>query len=279
MAEINNKSLGYPLFSFAYCGDFDSMIANLAKLAAPEAWTYRQNPSPKPMPILYNYLHYTFSRVWELRQEAETQGKNIDEFLLILPDKQAATFNTGLFTANFEAIYAFFLPNNIPDKQEWKLIGFCKTSDSSLQRFNPLPKRARYFSHISDLIFDTSCDIRVNIDHILNDPENIQRLPHDLQAPEKQALTRNLLKGALDTAIKQVEANYQTAVPQYYKGNIQLLIPLSLYGDLNNPEVALAIFRSGDSYAGRTCLTLDMAYNNARLIVKPTNSWIRAEIT
>ena len=28
-------------------------------------------------------------------------------------------------------------------------------------------------------------------------------------------------------------------------------------------------------YAARTCLTLDMAYNNARLICRPETSWIK----
>lgn len=51
------------------------------------------------------------------------------------------------------------------------------------------------------------------------------------------------------------------------------LLPLCLTGD--KPELALTIQREDGFYAARTCLTLDMAYNNARLICRPETSWIK----
>ena len=36
-----------------------------------------------------------------------------------------------------------------------------------------------------------------------------------------------------------------------------------------------AIQREDGFYSARTCLTLDMAYNNARLICRPESSWIK----
>ena len=48
---------------------------------------------------------------------------------------------------------------------------------------------------------------------------------------------------------------------QFYDGRIQLLLPLCLTVD--KPELALTIQRENGFYAARTCLTLDMAYNNA----------------
>ena len=52
-----------------------------------------------------------------------------------------------------------------------------------------------------------------------------------------------------------------------------LLLPLCLTGD--KPELALTIQREDGFYSARTCLTLDMAYNNARLICRPESSWIK----
>ena len=43
----------------------------------------------------------------------------------------------------------------------------------------------------------------------------------------------------------------------------------------DKPELALTIQREDGFYAVRTCLTLDMAYNNARLICRPETSWIK----
>ena len=79
--------------------------------------------------------------------------------------------------------------------------------------------------------------------------------------------------GANIEAARRAAANYTLAVPQFYGGRIQLLLPLCLTGD--KPELALTIQREDGFYAARTCLTLDMAYNNARLICRPETSWIK----
>ena len=57
---------------------------------------------------------------------------------------------------------------------------------------------------------------------------------------------------------------------QFYDGRIQLLLPLSLTVD--KPELALTIQREDGFYAARTCFTLEMTYNNARLICHPETS-------
>ena len=87
---------------------------------------------------------------------------------------------------------------------------------------------------------------------------------------------RKLLEGAIKETTKRIEANYKTAVPQWYKGKIQLLVPLYLTNP-NVPDLALVLFLSedGSCYYGHTCLTIDMAYNNARLIAKPKSFWLQ----
>ena len=86
-------------------------------------------------------------------------------------------------------------------------------------------------------------------------------------------LLRRAFEGAVVEAARRAAANYTLAVPQFYGGRIQLLLPLCLTGD--KPELALTIQREDGFYAARTCLTLDMAYNNARLICRPETSWIK----
>ena len=83
----------------------------------------------------------------------------------------------------------------------------------------------------------------------------------------------NIINGALDTMKKRVSSNYKLAIPQYYEGKIQLLLPLCLMSD-NKPDVAIAVTKKNNCYQGHTCLTLDMAYNNARLIAKPEYNWL-----
>lgn len=66
--------------------------------------------------------------------------------------------------------------------------------------------------------------------------------------------------------------NYKTAIPQFYRdgksgsGKMQLLLPVALLRR-DFVELALAVDRpTSNVYLGRTVLTLDWAYNNARLI-------------
>lgn len=260
------KSTAIPsLFSFAYCNDFDKHLNSLEKLAAPEEWNHRKNPSLKPRPILFNYIHHTFKRVKE-------ECDNLPSCAKICVQERKCCFNTGLFTTNYEPIYGLFGENSIPGKQPWYLIGFFKESDYNLKDFPNLPDRASYFGDISDLVFDSRFTIRVNIDHILETPENFQRLPIELQQADKHYI-RTLFEGAISTIRKKLATNYKVAIPQYYNGKVQLLIPLNL-NPANRADLALAIYREGSYYAGRTCLTLDMAYNNARLIVKPESDWL-----
>lgn len=74
---------------------------------------------------------------------------------------------------------------------------------------------------------------------------------------------------------KKVSANYKIAVPQYFNGKIQLLLPLCLK-DGKTPDLALVVTKNdkGNFYQGHTCLTMDMAYNNARLIARSESNWL-----
>ena len=85
-----------------------------------------------------------------------------------------------------------------------------------------------------------------------------------------------LFDGAVKRAKHMIDANYKTAVPQYYKGRIQLLIPICLVSE-SVPDLALVVSKNvaGNHYLGHTCLTLDMAYNNARLIARPDSAWLK----
>jgi len=111
--------------------------------------------------------------------------------------------------------------------------------------------------------------------HILDDEENYARIPSVLRALGKD-VCRNVINGAIEKAKIRIDANYHTAVPQWYQGKIQLLVPLYLTNDVK-PDLALVLSRSDDKsqYWGHTCLTTEMAYGNARLIAKPESFWLQ----
>lgn len=89
-----------------------------------------------------------------------------------------------------------------------------------------------------------------------------------------------LFDGALRQTKRMLEADYRTAIPQYYNHGIQFLIPVCLQNP-DRADLALACVKTedGSKYLGRTCLTLKMAYHNARLLAKSTAAgFIREEM-
>lgn len=117
---------------------------------------------------------------------------------------------------------------------------------------------------------DPTCKINVQFKHILEDEDNKKRIPESILCSKN---AYSIFKGAIDTMVKKVTANYKIAVPQYYDGKIQLLLPLCLADD-EIPDLALVVTKRNNVYQGHTCLTMEMAYNNARLIAKPESNWL-----
>jgi len=236
-------------------------LLTLAGLAQTEDWDYRNTTSDRPLPILRNYILYTFRRAFQQKQVAvvETDADRV------------ACFNTGLLTPHFERIFGYFVGQTRADyPQPWFLEGFYRESDYRLLRFQKLPERASYFDTPSDLLYDPRLDLRIQYEHIVND--RLERFPAELQVDERKRTSA--VRQAVSHAEFRVEQNYKTAIPQFYwpsreeTGKLQLLLPLCLE-DVARADLALSVDRIGDVYRAATVLTLDMAYNNARLIARP----------
>lgn len=255
------------LFNFAFFSHYDDRISKLADLADKEdVWDF-SDTAEKTFAILKNYLQYTFMKLYDDAQVSYTS------------DNKHACFNTGLTTAYHEDIYAVFVEHKGRTEgsvhQPFYSWGFLKESDRKLLTHFPgstFPKRANYFTKPEELILNPLHNISADIEHIIND--NVDRFPQFFQSMDISAKC-SLLKGAIDIAKKRAFANYKVAVPQYYNGKIQLLLPLHFTSQTGNPDLALALEKHDDFYTARTCLTMKMAYNNARLITKPQSAWLK----
>lgn len=254
------------LFDFAVFPNFNEAIAYLGNtLADREEWDYSDS-SVKSYPILKNYLEFTFRK---LRQEKK---------IVFTTDNKYACFNTGLVTNNLQDIFAFFEEYKNPKPgftTPYCFKAFLKESDNQvLQHFSQkMPDISYFFDKPELLLFNPKCNIIPDIDHIIQD--NLTRFPKHLQTADGAELRRQLI-GAIDEVKKRARTNYKIAVPQYYDNKIQLLLPLCLTIGSPNPDLALVVHRLNEStYTARTCLTLRMAYSNARLIVKPQSNWLR----
>ena len=247
------------LLDLAFVRGFGEGLPELQELAEDEDWGYR-TPSDRTNPVLTNYISYTYKRLVEERKIA------------ISADGQRLCFNSGLVTDNQEEIFALFSPNrNENASQHWYLTGWRQKSSHELSFFSRLPELAQYYDDPSVLIFDTRLELRVNVDHIIEG--NIERFPPPYNSMELFAL-RNFLAGAIEAAQVRVRRNYKTAIPQYFRQRPQLLLPICL----SHPrvaDVALVVEKMDDHYRAATCLTLDMAYNNARQLARPDKDWLQ----
>lgn len=237
-----------------YFGDVNQKYNELAALSK-ENWNVNGRTDNH---ILKNYLKYTYKKL-------EEEGK-------IVKDATKGIFNTGLFTEYYEPIYAYLEANTAGGTQPYYLKSFSTPYDLGTMGICKLPERANYFEQPELLVFDAKCDINVQYKHILSDQYNVDRIPDEIKAAKN---IQYIFSGAIEAMKKRVTANYKIAVPQYFNGKIQLLLPLCLV-DPEVPDLALVVTKNsaGNFYQGHTCLTLDMAYANARLIAKPDSNWL-----
>lgn len=259
MAKNGPYEFPSDFYDFALMPKFEDNIEYLKSIVEPEDWNYKNTSSTQTNPILKNYIRYTYQRIAEEKKIAVTA------------DEEFCCWNTGLITPNQEPVYILFEKNKLEtSKPYWHFSKFCRRGEWDLNRFSSIPEMAHYFDDPSVLVFDTRKELRVNVDHIIAD--NKERFPAELQTMPVFGL-QNLVKGAIDSAVERAKRNYKTAIPQYYQANIQLLLPISLQ-DPSKADLALVVEKFTDFYRGSTCLTLDMAYNNARQLARPDRDWL-----
>lgn len=244
------------IYQFAFLGKEETrekMFNDLKDLAEKEKWTSAH--SSRENDILFSYIIFTFEK------------SAYEELILISKDEKYACFNTGLLTENGEDILCLFNEFD-SDEFHWHLNGFKKASDwDIMNNFSKTPEVVSYFNDPSTIYFDPRKELVYNFDHILDD--NINRFPEELRNKGKDYISA-LLKDAINLTLTRCKRNYRIAVPQYYRQNITYLLPVTL----DNHLMSVAVEEINGRYRVNTVFTIDMAYRNARLLMKPEVDWL-----
>lgn len=255
------------LTNFADMGKSDWLLA-LKLMAEKEQWDFKQvDDQYSSLPILRNYIRYTFQRL------EETDGVKYSD------NGKYAAFNTGLVTPYQDEIYALFQGHQQKMRQKWQFSGFKKMTDRNfMDNFGSdklTPPLASYFEGNSDLLFDRSFELKLDIEHIL---DNIDRFPKELQ-DDKFRARQSIVSAEMNTK-KRVARNYKAAIPQFFRdkgkgGCIQLLLPICLVSP-DKVDMALVAekFNNSQKYLCKTVLELNWAYSNARLLARPDTEWL-----
>ncbi len=266
-SEFNRRSNlhNWPpdILSFAFFPpDLDAALAQLSQTAEDEKWDYQDPPTDRQNPVLHYYITGTYRRV-------AYQDK-----IVLSENGENCCFNTGLVTDRQEAIYASFEANSRQDDRArpWYFKGWLRGGEVRMSRYPELPEQADYVGDPSRWFFHTDREFRTNVEHIIGDRKD--RFPEEIrQVDDYQAML--VLEGAIKRAIDRVKKNPKTAVPQFFKNDVHLLLPLYLVNPVR-ADLALAVECHPTFYRAATCLTLDMAYANARVLAKPDTDWLHS---
>jgi cold shock CspA family protein len=258
---------------FSDFDDFSGSLSNLQTKTEYEAWDYIKNPT-SGNPVLYNYINHTFDRIQN--QKKIITGRSSTD------GKEYAYFNTGLVTPYQDEIYGYFIKVKNVDKSniwhikqaEYEFLEFETDQSRYRKYFSINPDHATYFSEaeVRELIFDTSFNggrIIIDREHI---KERKSRFPSGIALMDDEAFFDVIAK-SIELAIRRVRRNYKTAIPHFYDGKIQFLLPLCMQTK-KDADLALVVNKEEQVYKAHTVLTLDQAYNNARLLAKPDREWL-----
>ncbi|MEW8979401.1 MAG: DUF3825 domain-containing protein [Symbiobacterium sp.] len=237
-------------------------LEEIANMAIPERWSYSQYQSRQQYPILKSYIEKTLERL-------KQQGR-------ILREEQKVLFNTGLINRYFREIYVLGEADPEYPQRVVNPRAVLENDRAVLETFkNQKPQMATFFEKITDVIFDPDLEVNTDDIHIIDD--NLERIPSRYRNRRKSEIFA-LFQSAIEFARIMARRNYKLVVPQYYMGQIQFLMPIYLSGEFSgSPDFALVLQRMGNIYRGNTILTLDMAYQNARLIAKPDVTWLNPD--
>ena len=278
------------IFDYAKVSDWEDRLRHLSEIAVPERWTFRSVPDRSSLPVLDHYVRFTFLQAFDQKRICETD--------------RLSCFNTGLLTPEQQEIYAVFKLHECFDpgrevsavNRKWYLTVWARAGDRMLTEFTNLPALPTYWNDPSELTFDPGLPVQLNLDHILR--ENLNRFPEELggklnasgcptdfsiwpdldeNAGEPAVTiplpTRNALEGAMKASVRLAQHSYRFAVPQFYRGNIQLLLPLYLR-DPGRADLAVTLEKHGGWYRAATVLYPDWAYRQARLLARPNSEWL-----
>lgn len=271
MQEQIANSIACDLFQFAYVPAWFEQLYELSQLAMPEPWRY-QKPSYETQnsdtPILERYINQVFRRQAVEYNYAQSPQQADAAFYM---RNEFACVHTGLYTKNFKGIFMCFDRNKRLDTlKQWYFKGFADKGSEKLKYVQPLPLRPAYPVRQWMTYYDPEWEIRVNADHILGDAENAARLPESIRTAWNLPL---LLETAVELARRKALLDWSLAVPQVFQSRIQYLLPIHLTS-MAKPDLAMALSPLEGYYIGHTCLTLEMAYQNARLLARPTAGWL-----
>ena len=164
-------------------------------------------------------------------------------------ENEYACFHTGLYNHRYKAIYGCFERNKKQDTTfKWYFHGFFDEISPRMKYIGLLPERPSYSMIQNGINFDPEWLIRVNVEYILGDEENLERIPAKIRKAKNLPL---LLETAVELARRKSVIEPSIIVPQGYQNRLQYLLPVCLT-NMVKPDLAMTLSVMDGYYLGNT---------------------------
>lgn len=285
------------LKEYAWLGKESDLLAQLARIAAPERW---DDGRTLPYGILSSYLTCTFARAQQQDLVAE------------LPQEDYSAFNTGLATSFGTPIYmCFHIAKSSTCRQEWEFDSFAEpgVGHAGKRLVELLGSQPPAKPSYSGLTYDDA-DVLVDYRHLIcrlyrlpvtfvrraleGSPRSLELLARALSDPSytmhpdasrelvghlltddgnAEAL-RTHLTAAVETSVSRLRERPDLAACSYgpNKGTEALLLPLWL--DSDAPAAALVATPVANGWQVHTVIQLPRAYRAARVTETHCAPWL-----
>lgn len=230
---------------------------------------------------------YIKSMMEKVAYEQSKDESLVGNGYILSGSKKKCVFNTGLIDIYNNDIY--ILDSSNDEKRFGSKILSIVESKASLvgsgfarEHLINMPRPIKFYDNKSSLVLDASIDDidlsdGARLNHIIK--ERIDRFPDKYRDMPIDVIS-GMIKTAIDKAIQQSDRDYKYIVPMYNikMNKIQYLAPLYLESSISDvPELAVVIGSNSGFYYVYTVLSIDTAYDNARLICKPSDSWLKVK--
>lgn len=208
------------LFDFAFVPDWYGQLNELREMALPEPWRFKKpmnETKNQDTPILERYLHIIFRKQCiEFNFHSTRDIKKSSQFFHV--ENERACFHTGLYNSRYKGIYAFFERNHKKDSMlDWYFRGFCDELSPWLRYIQPLPQKPSFYVTQKCAGFNPDWPVRANVEHILGDAENLERIPAKIRKAKNLPL---LFETAVELGRRRAVVEPGLVVPQGYQGKM-----------------------------------------------------------
>lgn len=256
-----------------------TFLSDLADIAIPEPWDNTSESKTGGFDFLRSHIEHMFAK---LRKE---QASGEKDKILISGDGRHILWNTNLPSRYGQDILLCADVMKKPSGDEYfTSIRVITNGIRELRALgfsgNVSPKTASFFKDANDVVYhpDWKVDIDSNfrkLRHVVED--NRARFPKFYQTKATVYVAR-CLTNAIALSCTLAKRDYRFIVPMYSSTHdeISFLMPLYLGGQIKKtPDLAVILSADNGYYIPETVIGMREAYMDARLITRPSESWIR----